>query len=234
MRMQPNESPGRFKVAALRTLLMVCLVSALVGCQGELLPQEADGAYLLFRQGLLAGDTDAVYGFLSEDTKQVFDDRVKTLQDMSEQIVRFLPQVDQKLARSQTGVELLKKHDIKDGADLFKILYQDKAIEVSDGLEVGSGIRFPGGVEFNEEETEAVIVTWANDQFHLVLEEDGIWRVASWKDDARDKTAWILSNQESLEKTIQDLISEEKKEIDTVIKYLLAQEQKRASRGVKN
>ncbi|MEO1273331.1 MAG: hypothetical protein AAFX99_35045, partial [Myxococcota bacterium] len=210
-----------------------------VGCQGELKPEEPDGAYLLFRQALLDQDTDTIYSFLNNKTKTVFDTRTVVLKDMSTKIDRFLPQVDQKLARSQTGVVLLKKHDIKDGKALFKHLFQSKAIEVTEGLQVGSGIRFPGGVEYlDEDKTQAVIVTWANDQYYLVLEEEGedkkIWRVASWLEDAEAKTQWIVTNQKNLDQTIQDLISEEKEEIDTVIKYLLAQEQKRASRGDRN
>ena len=224
---------------AVCAVLMACaaLLMVATGCQGEPQPQEADGAYLLFRSALLQGNKATVYGYLSQDTKKVYEDRYATFQDMSEQIIRFLPQTDQKLARQQTGVVLLKKEGIEDSEGLFTYLFKLDALKTEDtlpGLEIGSGIRFPGGVAYNDDETEAAIVTWANDQYHMVKEDDGIWRVASWRKDAQEKTAWIETNKENLEKTIQDLISEEKEEIDTVIKYLLAQEQKRASRSKAN
>ena len=185
---------------------------------------------MLFRQALFSSEeasADTVYSYLSKDTKQVFEERVSMMNEMSEQIVRFLPQVDQKLARKQTGAVLLKEQKLTTGKDLFKLLYSADLIKPSDELEVGSEI---SDIEYlNDENTEAILVTYAKDEYRLVLEEDGVWRVASWREFAKARTAWISNNREILEQTIQELITEEKEEIDKVIAYLL--EQGKAKKG---
>lgn len=206
----------------------VCLAGALLlatGCAEELSPQEPRGAYLLFRQAVLSGDAAQVYAFMDKDTRKVFDDRYQTLNAMDEQILRFLPQVDQKLARQQTGVVFLKERKITSGEELFKAVFQAKQLEVTPEIEVGTEV---SDVEVNAEESEAAVVTYSGQVYRLVKEDDGLWRVASWQELVTSKTGWVQGNQTALEQTVSDLINEESAEVDKVIEHILAQEKRRA------
>lgn len=195
-------------------------------CSGELVPEEPQGAYLLWRQALLRGDTEGVYEYLDEDTRKLLDERAKLLEDMSEDIARYLPQVDQRLARRQTGAVLRKQKGVKDGRALFSLLFTPDKLEITPEIEVGLLV---SDLELNEAGDTAAIKTDGGDQFILVREEDGIWRVTSWKPLCEQRTQWILDNRSALEQTVQDLISEEQEEVGAVIDYLLAQEKKRQS-----
>lgn len=193
-------------------------------CSSELVPEEPQGAYLLWRQALLRGDTEGVYEYLDQDTRKLLDERAEVLAAMSEDIARYLPQVDQRLARKQTGVVLRKQKGVKDGRALFNLLFTPDKLEMTPEIEVGLLI---SDLELNEAGDTAAIKTDGGDQFILVKEEDGIWRVTSWKKLCEERTQWILDNRSALEQTVQDLISEEQEEVGAVIDYLLAQEKKR-------
>lgn len=201
------------------------VVAAFVaGCQEEYRPDNPEGAYMLWRQALLSGDTAGVYGLLDEDTHAVLDERVEVMRVMSEDIVRYLPQVDQKLARRQTGVVLLNEHDIETGADLFQALFMPDKLEVTPSIEVGTEI---SEMTLNEAGDEAVIVVYSSQQFLMRRGQDGQWRVSSWRTLCLERTQWILDNRGALEQTVQDLINEEKEEVDAAIKFLLAEDKRR-------
>lgn len=204
-------------------VLWVAAVFA-VGCQEEYLPDNPEGAYMLWRQALLSGDTAGVYELLDEDTHKVLDERVEVMRVMSEDIVRYLPQVDQKLAREQTGVVLLRKHDMETGADLFEVLFEPDKLEVTPSVEVGTEI---SEMTLNEAGDEAVIVVYSSQQFLMRRGQDGRWRVSSWRTLCLERTQWILDNRDALEQTVQDLINEEKEEVDAAIKFLLAEDKRR-------
>lgn len=197
---------------------------SVAGCQEEYLPSEPDGAYMLWRQALLSGDIEGVYDLLDEDTHADLDERVGVMREMSEDILRYLPQVDQKLARQQTGVVLLNKHNIETGADLFKVLFKPDKLEVTPSIEVGTEI---SELTLNEAGDEAVIVVYSSQQFLMRKNQEGQWRVSSWKTLCLERTQWILDNRDALEQTVQDLINEEKEEVDAAIKFLLAEDKRR-------
>ena len=197
---------------------MTLPVVGLCGCADDLDPRQPQGAYLIFRQALFTQDAETAWSYLDAGTQAVFEDRAKALDDMSEDIVRFLPQVDQRLARKQTGAELLKAKQITDGKALFILLFTPAAVPVTPEIEVGTQI---SSVEVNDAEDEAIIVTESGQQYRLVVEEDGVWRVSSWRDLAVERTKWILDNQTALTQTVQDLIAEEKEEVDRIIDFLV-------------
>ncbi len=203
---------------ALLCVLMTLPVVGLCGCADDLDPRQPQGAYLIFRQALFTQDAETAWSYLDAGTQAVFEDRAKALDDMSEDIVRFLPQVDQRLARKQTGAELLKAKQITDGKALFILLFTPAAVPVTPEIEVGTQI---SSVEVNDAEDEAIIVTESGQQYRLVVEEDGVWRVSSWRDLAVERTKWILDNQTALTQTVQDLIAEEKEEVDRIIDFLV-------------
>ncbi len=217
--MASMKRPGPLKFS-----LLLCALCALSACADELLPQEPDGAYLLWRQALISGDADGVYDLLDKDTKAIFDERVAVFDTMSDDIVRYLPQVDQKLARQQTGVVLQLDKEIQDGRALFKAIFDPGKLEVTPGLEVGTEI---SDLTINETGNEAAVVVYSGQQFVLRKEEDGIWRMASWRALSIERTQWILDNRDALEQTVQDLINEEKEETDAIIKFLLAEDKRR-------
>lgn len=206
--------------------VLVALLSA--SCAEELLPTEPEGAYMLWRQALLEGDEDAAYSYLDEETHKIFDQRVEVLRAMEKDIQRYLPQVDQKLARQQTGVVLLKQGKIDDGAGLFRALFTTEGLEVTPEIEVGTEI---SEIEINEAGDEAAVVAYAGQQFLLRKEGDGVWRIASWRSMCIERTLWILDNRSALEQTVQDLINEEKEEMNAVIKFLLAEEKRRKAQA---
>lgn len=207
-------------------VVLVAVASLGSSCSEELIPEEPEGAYLLWRKALLSGDTEGVYAYLDGSTHTLLDKRVQVLERMNEDIARYLPQVDQKLARNQTGVVLLEKHEIENGGGLFGVIFQPTKLEVTPEIEVGTLI---SSVEYNEAGDEAAIISDAGQEFRLKKESDGVWRITSWKGLCEDRTQWILDNQTALEQTVQDLINEEQEEIDAVIKFLLNKEKARAA-----
>jgi len=231
--------------------LCLAVCASALSCSKELLPTEPEGAYMLWREAFIGpqceGEKEAVeacrekrediiYDFLDKETHKVFDERVEVLKSMQDEIQRFLPQVDQKLAREQTGVVLLDMHGIEDGRGLFKALFKIENLKMTPEIEVGTEV---SEVEINEEGTEAAIVVYAveepvnpgdeavGQQFLLRKEEEGLWRITSWRQMSIERTKWILDNRSALEQTVQDLINEEKAEVDVVIKYLLKEDKRR-------
>ncbi len=205
------------------TWAMCVVLLGTAGCSDELRPDEPEGAYLLWRQALLEGDTKGVYQYLDKDTKAIFEERASQLQIMSEDIVRYLPQVDQKLARKQTGVELLKNENIIDGESLFLYLFRPKKLEVTPEIEIGTE---PSDIIVDKEKGEAAIVTYAEQKYILKREDDKVWRIVSWSDQAEQSTKWVLDNRSALDQTVQDLINEEQEEIKAIITFLLKEEKR--------
>ncbi len=205
----------------------ICLVTLLcAACEDEVVLDEPGGGYMAFRDAVLDNKAEDVYACLDAATKAVYDERFKTLQAMDERITKFLPQVDQKLARQQTGVVLLKEKNLQSGKDLFVLIFQGSKIERTEGLENGTEVSYE---EINDTKDAAVVKTYANVQYQMVKEEDGVWRVAEWKELSEERTKWIVDNQSALEQTVEDLINEEKEEIDRVIAFLLKEEKKSKS-----
>ena len=76
-------------------------------------------------------------------------------------------------------------------------------------------------MEIRQSNVEAVVVTHSGQWFRLAKEEDGDWRVSSWREFAVTRTKWILDNQTALKQTVEDLIAEEKEEIERIIDFLV-------------
>jgi hypothetical protein len=103
------------------------------------------------------------------------------------------------------------------------MLYTPDKLEVTPEIEVGSEI---SALEVSEDGKEAIIVTYSGQQYRLVL-EDAEWRISSWSELSAARTKWILDNRTALEQTVQDLIAEEKEEVDQVIAFLIEEEKTR-------
>ena len=214
-------------------LLLLCAAWTL-GCEEELRPEEPKGAYLLWREALLQGDVDGVYKYLDQDTHKLLDERVTVLKELEGDISRYLPQVDQKIARKQTGAVLLRDHkDLEDGRALFGLIYQPGSLKITPEVRVGSEV---SDVELNEAGDIASVVTYGGDQYYFKRESDSVWRTGAWLTLADERTRWVLDNQTALEQTVQDLISEEQEEIGAVIEHVLAEDKKRqqAPEGAKD
>lgn len=209
-----------------RVVALALVALALVACQEDYKNDDAVGGYMIFRKALLAGDADGVWASLDSNTHKIFDEQVVQLKTMSEQIDRFLPLVDQKLARKQTGVVLLKEHNIQTGQDLFKFTFKPDKLTVTPEIKVGSEV---SDVQYNDANTEAAIVTYGGQEYRLV-QEDGQWRVASWNELITERLKWVNSNTDALNKTVEDLAKEEREQVDKVISYLLAEDKKRRKR----
>ena len=118
----PTRAGGRnAAVRVYRFFILTMLSLVLVSCSEEVVETEPEGAYTIWRQALFDGDEGRVYEQLDAQTKRVFQERLERLLLMSQDIQRYLPQADQKLAREQTGVVMLSQRGIKDGENVARL-----------------------------------------------------------------------------------------------------------------
>lgn len=226
----------------LRRLLLVTLALVLagaIGCGDEADPMEPDGAYDMFRDAMLSGDAQGVWETTDPKTHAYFEDRYAQLVEMDETIKRYLPQTDHKLARQQSGTELLDEVD--DGKGLFLKVYRPENLpetseEGGGGLMAFLGTKTPvevgsdvAEVKVAEDETMAKIVTRAGQEYVLVRPNDEEkWRVRlSQSSKVLDQAfGWLDANDKALQQTVEDLIAEERKEREAVIAELMGLEKK--------
>jgi hypothetical protein len=196
----------------------IAAVFLATGCSGELEPDEPDEAYLIYRKALLDGDVATMWERSSKSTHKYFERRYETLVEMDRKIREYLPQSDHKLARKQTGAELLDEIDGARG--LFERIVRPDNMPVGQARELGSLV---GEIRVSKDETQAKIVTRGGRTYRMVKQDDMKWYVAL--DDSLeslDKSfEWLERNDEALTQTVNDLRKEEREEREEIIADLM-------------
>jgi len=191
---------------------------SLTACSGELDPTEPSEAYLLFRKALKEGDVDAMWERSADSTKRYVRQRYEQLVEMDRKIEKYLPQTDHKLARKQTGTELLD--EIEDGRDLFERIVTPENLEVDEARRLGSLIE---EIRLSKDKKKAEVATRGGRTYRLVKQDDGEWYVAVAESvDALDASfEWLDRNNEALTQTINDLRQEEREKREEIIADLM-------------
>lgn len=198
-------------------LLAVCLL--LGACSSELDPMEPDGAYLLFRQALLDGDQETIWSGCDKSTHDYFQTRYDSLKAMEDDIVRYLPQADHRIAKRQSGVILTR--EIKDGKGLFMKVFKPDGLPKTEAIALGSKIE---EINISEDKKSALVITRAGQKFYLTRESaDARWFIMLPKSvpEAAAAMKWVDENQQALRQTVDDLISEERTEREVIIGELM-------------
>lgn len=200
------------------TTLVLLLSSSLIGCKSELDPARADDAYVLFRDALFAGDAEGVWLRSDKATHDHFQHRYTQLVQMDNLIESYLPQTDHRLARRQSGVELVDS--VSDGHSLFLRVFDISNFPQDDAILFGSEV---GEIQMSEDGNSAAIITRGEQQFMMVKAGDGQWYVSLLESGEvlSGAFAWLDKNEAALEQTVEDLIAEERKKREAIIAELM-------------
>lgn len=206
--------------------LLWCVGMSAAGCSGELDPKEPGDAYLLFRDALFAGDAAQVWERLDPSTHDYFQKRYERLVRMDQEIQRYLPQADWRLARKQSGTVLLG--EVKDGKSLFVKLLTPKAVPQDKAVELGSEV---AKVTVAEDQKSAIIQTRGEQSYVMVRDaKSQQWFVALHHQTTTLKPekslAWLDANESALRQTVEDLIAEERTRREAVIAALFYDKKK--------
>lgn len=204
-----------------RLIIALALGLGLSACSDKLDQTEPDGAYLLFRQALLAGDQAQLWSLCDSSTHKFFQDRYESLTAMEEDIVRYLPQADHRIAKRQSGAILTR--ELKDGKGLFFKVFQPKSLPESRAVALGSEIE---EINMSEDKKSALVITKAGQKFYLTRTDDDSktpWLIILPKSvpEAEAAMKWVEQNQSALRQTVDDLISEERTQRETIIGELM-------------
>ncbi len=203
-----------------RALALLCALSmSLSACSSELDPTRPEDAYLIFRDALLAGDAEAVWARADSTTHAYFQERQEQLVAMDEQIVRYMPQADHRLARRQSGVVLAQT--APDGRALFLKVFTPKALPNDEAYKLGSDV---DTVNVTEDGDFAKVITRSGQEYFMARQKpDGQWYVMLPRSitSLEQRMAWVAQNQSVLSQTVEELIAEERKEREAVIAELL-------------
>lgn len=201
-------------------LLLLVLFS--FGCGKKMDPSDPEGAYNLFRQAMLDGQSDQMWELMAPSSHLYFDEQVERLRGMDEKIGRYLPPTDHRLARNQAGSILTD--EIKDGRALFLKIFTPAEIPKSEPVSVGLDVE---QVTLSEDKLSAAILTRGNQkvllQYDSAAERWNIMFVESFEE-LKTAMGWLDSNETALAQTIDDLISEEQRKRETLIADLLGYE----------
>lgn len=191
---------------------------AATGCSGELEPTEPDEAYLTYRKALLEGDVETMWERSSKSTHKYFERRYETLVEMDRKIREYLPQSDHKMARKQTGAELLEEIDGARG--LFERIVRPDNMSTGQARELGSLV---GEIRVSKDETKAKIVTRGGRTYRMVKQDDMQWYVALDEslESLDESFEWLERNDEALTQTVNDLREEEREEREEIIAELM-------------
>lgn len=198
---------------------IVALCLAAVGCSGELDPTDPGEAYLLFRKAMIEDDVDKMWKRSSQGTRDYFDQRHQQLVQMQQKIEKYLPQTDHKLARKQSGTELLD--ELEGGRELFERVVKPDRVAMNEARRIGSQVE---EIRRSKDGDKAKVQTRSGRTYRLVREgEKGQWYVSLVDSvGSVDKSfAWLDGNMEALTKTVNDLIEEEKEKREEIIAELM-------------
>lgn len=213
--MMGSSTTGRLAVVVSVLALVSLSVSA---CSGELDPTEPSEAYLLFRKALKKGNVDAMWKRCSDSTKTYFEQRYEQLVEMDRKIDQYLPQTDRKLARKQTGTELLD--EIENGRQLFETVVDPEKLEVDEARRLGSLVK---EIRLSKDQKKAEVATRGGRTYRLVKQDDGEWYVALAESvQALDASfEWLDRNRKALTQTINDMKEEEREKREEIIAELM-------------
>lgn len=199
-------------------LLALTLAVGAMACSSELDPTDPGDAYTIFRDALFAGQPDVVWERFDPQTRASFQERYDRLVQMNQLIESYLPQTDHRLARSQSGVELLAS--VGDGRELFEMVFEKAEMPDDDAIVFGSGI---SEIRVSEDGTTALVVTRGAQEFVMVQAEDETWHVdlVGSGDFLDTSFGWLTRNEEALSKTVEDLIAEERQKREAIIADLM-------------
>ncbi|RDV39737.1 hypothetical protein DV096_04000 [Bradymonadaceae bacterium TMQ3] len=209
---------NRLASKLLVTLLALTLSLGAMACSSELDPTDPGDAYTIFRDALFAGTPDVVWERLDPQTRAYFQERHERLVQMNQLIESYLPQTDHRLARSQSGAELLES--VNDGRELFEHVFKKAEMPDDDAIVFGSGI---SEIRVSEEGTAALVVTRGEQEFVMVQAEDETWHVdlVGSGDFLDTSFGWLTRNEEALARTVEDLIAEERHKREAIIADLM-------------
>jgi hypothetical protein len=203
-------------------LLVVTLIllfgSPVMGCESELDPGRADEAYMLFRDALFAGNGEGVWLRTDQATHDHFQHRYTQLVQMDKLIESYLPQTDHRLARRQSGVELIDA--VSDGRALFLRVFDVANFPQDEAILFGSEV---GEIQMSADGNAAAIITRGEQQFMMVKSSDGQWYVSLLESGEVLSAvfAWLDKNVAALEQTVEDLIAEERTKREVIIAELM-------------
>lgn len=201
-------------------LLLLVLLS--LGCGKKMDPSDPEGAFNLFQDAMLNGQSEQMWELMAPSSHQYFDQQVERLRGMDEKIGRYLPPTDHRLARNQAGSILTD--EIKDGRGLFLKVFTPAQIPKDEPVLVGLQVE---QVTMSEDKKSAAILTRGNQKVLLQYDEKAErWNIMFVESFEELKTAmnWLDSNETALAQTIDDLISEEQRKRETLIAELLGYE----------
>jgi hypothetical protein len=159
---------------AVSAALALCLAAHLGACKEELGVDHPEGAFLAFRDALLAGDAHTVWTMIDEPGQQVFEAALADLVALSES-VNLLSPGDQAIVRAETGLALLEATDDAEG--LFGQLTHFEYLVGDDTYRQGTE---PDRVVYAPGATTAEIVTESGQTFWMTQDEAGAWRVSQF------------------------------------------------------
>ena len=199
-------------------LLALTLALVAFGCSSELDPTDPGDAYTIFRDALFAQQAAGVWDRLDPETHAYFQERYERLVQMNQLIESYLPQTDHRLARSQSGVELLES--VSDGRELFDHVFTKATMPDDTAIVFGSGVR---EIRVSEDGESALVVTRGLQEFVMVQADDEHWHVnlVGSGEFLDTSFGWLTSNEEALSQTVEDLIAEERQKREAIIADLM-------------
>lgn len=201
-------------------LLLLVLLS--FGCGKKMDPSDPEGAFNLFQEAMLNGQSEQMWELMAPSSHSYFDQQVERLRGMDEKIGRYLPPTDHRLARNQAGSILTD--EIKDGRGLFLKVFTPNEIPKDEPVLVGLQVE---QVTLSEDKKSAAILTRGNQkvllQYDSTAERWNIMFVESFEE-LKTAMSWLDSNETALAQTIDDLISEEQRKRETLIAEMLGYE----------
>jgi hypothetical protein len=213
------------KICAL--LLLVVFAQS---CSDEHDPTEPEDAYLIFREALFEGDAEGVWNRSAPETHQYFQEHYERLVEMDEKIVKYLPQTDHNIARRQSGTELIS--EVEDGHGLFLKVFRKPSFpdEKFEAIELGSQVE---EIEMSKDQKFANLKTKGGQTWVMARGDDEQWyvRLVESNDAVNEQMEWLTSNDEALEQTIEDLISEERERREKIIAELMGYESETSAAG---
>ncbi|RAL25484.1 hypothetical protein DL240_04535 [Lujinxingia litoralis] len=199
-------------------LLLAPLALGTTACSGELDPTSPGDAYTLFRDALFEKEEDIVWERLDPESHAYFQARYERLVQMNELIESYLPQTDHRLARSQSGAELIAS--VSDGRELFDYVFEKAQMPQDDAIIFGSGIQ---EIRVSEDGKSALVLTRGQQEFVMAQAEDEAWQInlVDSGDFLDTSFGWLTRNEEALAKTVEDLIAEERQKREAIIAELM-------------
>ena len=157
-------------------MLLVSLIASLslsVSCGHDETTTEPAGGYLAFRDALLSGDPHQLWHWLSQDTKQIYNDAILDIQALAESATMLSP-ADRAVAYERTAVRLAGH--VETGEALFAEIIRLENLVGDQRYSLGTDI---DDVRLVDDGDHATVTTDAGQEFELVREADGVWRVES-------------------------------------------------------